>query len=154
VNAAAFRDEGGTSLGPAWSRFDDAPFGGTADFVQQTGADASAYLETTFQDPTGSATPARLVQGTIQTRSLAGAGPNSFAWKTLPGTTVEAGAATAFAGDITGTSAAYRQFSLPTPAAGWTFAELVGLRFHTGYAGDVTPVPVVDAQLAEVEYRE
>lgn len=156
VNASSFTDDTGAAIGTAfWTRLTDNPMGPVTSYVRQAMAGANDYLETNLGDPVDEAR-ARFVQGTIATHAEGAAGTNTFGWKSLAASSTEATAATLFSGDVgtTGAAIQYRRSQLPVPAAGWTFTELAGLRFHTGYATDVAPQPAVDALLAEVEYRE
>lgn len=127
---------------------DNSPLCGETGYIKQTTADAAAYAELSI-DNTSEALNARGVRA-IAAFTASNATANSAAAKIvqLDNTTIQ----TFFTGSTVSTGTGYGAALLTKPAAGWTPAEVNGVRARVGYASSVGSDPQFEAMLLEAEY--
>jgi hypothetical protein len=139
-----------------WARLDDDPLGGTSDFVRQSVLDAtgSVFVEVGFADNTRTEN-INGVQAIMQFRNQSGTGTNT-AKTFVRANTVDTylfGSAAA-ASSIGTIAVSYKTMQVDIGSASWSDSILDGVVARFGFSTDVTPSPLWDAFLLEVDYAE
>jgi hypothetical protein len=148
VGAGNFLNDDGTAIGAtSWSRLDEIPFGGGTDYVKQTVASSTSYVEMTLEDTTETC-----VRGVYA--RMAYDPQNSSAANN--GKTVIADGAierTVYSGAMNGTISNMqgREAAIPPTGVTWTAAALNALKARIGYSTDVAPTPMWHALSLEYE---
>jgi len=132
----------------AWDVLDEDPWITTAnaDYVKQSGIEATKYCEINFADTTET-----VIHGVRAIQQDASSGPAANNAKTYI-LDSDAQSTTLYSGDVSNTSAYYRSVQVATPSGGWTQAYVNSLKCRFGYSSDVTDIPYWLAIMLEVAY--
>ena len=121
--------EAGAWGSTTWNKLDEVPMTATSDYVRQTVADTSAYLEMTFGDT--SETCINAVQGELAYHA-AGTTANVNPKTSLFDSSTER---VVYQGNMATTTLSYKS-AIVAPAAGtWSQTKVNGLKARIGYAG-------------------
>jgi hypothetical protein len=130
----------------SWDRLDEAPLGGTADFVKQTAVDANAYLEVGLQN-TAATGCVNAVQGLLSVRS-GGTQANSAKVSLLDGGTERV----VLSGDMSpGATPQYKATPVGAGSGAWTVTKLNALTARVGHATAMGGQPYFDAVFVEAD---
>jgi hypothetical protein len=148
VGASNFLNDDLSAIGATtWSRLDEIPFGAGTDYVKQTVASSTSYVEMTLEDTTE--TCVRGVYARMAYDPQASSQANN-------GKTVIADGAverTVYSGGMTGTIANMqgREAAIPPNGTTWTPATLNALKARIGYSTDASPTPMWHSLSLEYE---
>jgi type II secretory pathway pseudopilin PulG len=144
-NAGNFRNNDGTSItGSTYTRLDDSDMVTLEDYVYQSTASSTSYLETTFAD-----TAERCVRGALVLADYGKAASQASNLKVVvvDGTTER----TLFSGDPPCVDSACATGIL-LPATSSTQAAVNALRARFGYSTDVRRTPLLDSYMVEYAF--
>ena len=148
VGAGNLSNDDGSAIGAAsYTRVDDIPMANSTDYIQQTVASNTSYVELNFEDTTDSCV--RMVQG-LEMNYLGNVNQaNDAKTSIFDGSTERV----VYTGNMAASVPAEYVRIAPVPPTGttWTPAELNGLVMRLGYATDASPIPRWDAVLIEYE---
>ena len=148
VGSGNFSNDDASAINAStYTRLDDIPMANSTDYIRQTVASATSYVELNFEPTTE--TCVRMVQG-LEMNNLGNTGQaNAAKTSIFDGTTERV----IFNGNMAAPVAGEYVRIAPVPPTGthWTVSELNGLIMRLGYATDVAPVPRWDAVLIEYE---
>jgi hypothetical protein len=145
VNPTYFRNNDNTSIdATSWTRVDDVPATSTADFVKQTTANSTSYVEFAFADTTETCINA---VSAVLAYHGAGALANNGKTSIFNGTAENV----VYSGAMNRTTLGYKRAVVSAGAGAWTPALLNALVARVGYSSDISPVPYWDALLLEYD---
>jgi hypothetical protein len=148
VGATNLSNDDATAIGSSsYTRVDDIPMANSTDYIRQTVASATSYVELTFEDTTDSCV--RMVQG-LEMNNLGNTNQSNAAKASIFDGTTER---VVYSGNMAASVAGEYVRVAPVSPTGtrWTPSELNGLVMRLGYATDVSPIPRWDAVLIEYE---
>ena len=135
-----------------FASWDDDPNTSTADRVDQTATDATAYLEVGFP-ATSEGTPRMLNALVMYESATTSANDGTLKLRDTNGGTED----NIFSGDLSDTGTKYKQKAygvIPGTVAAWTTAAFNALRFRFGFSSNATVNPGVHSVVLEVEFSD
>ncbi|MDQ1700140.1 MAG: hypothetical protein QOG34_2003 [Frankiaceae bacterium] len=148
VGAGNLSNDDASAIGSSsYTRVDDIPMANSTDYIRQTVASGTSYVELNFEDTTDSCV--RMVQG-LEMNNLGNTNQSNAAKTSIFDGTTER---VVFSGNMAASVAGeyVRVAAISPTGTHWTPSELNGLVMRLGYATDVSPVPRWDAVLIEYE---
>ena len=145
LNPTYFRDNDGSSIDAnSWARVDDVPATSTADFVKQTAANGTGYVEFTFANTAETCINA---VGAVAAYHSSASGTNVGKTSVFNGTTESI----VYSGSMGVTTLGYKRAVVSAGSGAWTSSLVNALKARVGYSTDSSPNPYWDALLLEYD---
>ncbi len=144
-NPTYSRDDDGTSIDAnSWARVDDVPATSTADFVKQTTANGTGYVEFTFADTAETCINA---VGAVAAYHSSASGTNVGKISVFNGTTESM----VYSGSMGVTTLGCKRAVVSAGSGAGTSSLVNALEARVGYSTDSSPNPYWDALLREYD---